>query len=53
MRLVWVHDESFLHSVASTFHSFVTRLRGWLPVMLGHVGRRTDSTRYTCECKCK
>ena len=24
MGFVWVHDESFLHSVASPFHSFVT-----------------------------
>ena len=26
MEFVWVHVESFLHSVASPFHSFVTNI---------------------------
>ena len=28
MRFVWVHADSFLHSVASPFSSFVSRNRG-------------------------
>ena len=38
MGFVWVHADSFLHSVASPFHSFVTMMGGlntWVHGMMG------------------